>query len=979
MTHDSIFWYGNFNYYLLSLANGELPLWDPYSFSGTAFYPSYNVLSLLDPTVTLMVPLIWIFDASALDVYHWNHLLRLFIYYWGIYLLACHISENRWAALLGATFTLFVIGSNSLRQHGVWLSAIYFPFIFLFLLKLFSPRTRSEHKGWLFISLCYVTGISLYNHIPSYLFIVLFLLLAYYFSISQKRMLLRKFPVPDLSHRIIFILKIAGFIAGFFVVGIIPLKNLSYILLILGLIAVLFAIPFYGNRSFLKILNAIGWVKGSLGVVMLLILSGPFFYTLGRLVSSDSEDFGYLRVDVYNAYDLMVHISNSSLFQPKQHFFAAGDYLISALFPFADIRYFMGMYTQWEVVLLLGLVPLILIVCLFKQSQSPYKNLILYLVIALICIMATPSFLYDAILQYFPGYKTIRVPLIFLGYFYVFWTVLLALIVKETFILYESSQTLKDRTLPVLACVFVLHCVLLFLYANNLPSDQSTESILKYKNWVEENLVSNVWLLILAYASVSLFIAYSRKSVRLLCGLGMCLLTLFQVFELIQLYRFFATQPAHYSAEGAYHKRRDFKYSPVRVPSAPRLGTFWAYQAPMFRIPTAGPLYQKDYMIVNKRSFDFIRWVPVENQRVLSGIGAQRFGFFDDITIVPNSMEALKQIANMTPDELGKLAIIERSMADTLTAEQTLNYKTLPPPPPLPELANLYNQLTRLYTKKLQIGFKNWPPDKEIVQQDADPAEIGRNPIPSKSENGRIFLPTHNRDFDLNWPWDDEHLGYFQGYINHLDSSRFSLAYFAHAFLPVSSEPESENRFCFSNKYNDGTIPNSNEEPSPYSPQPNLCAVDKRDNEISISNKLWFISYIKEINFFKENQKEKENLWIISLDPETTTPDASPYARDEPTQVTDFGPNYIKFEINNSKGGLFYYADAYSKDWKAWVDGEPMPVLRANFNYKAVYLEEGSHTLEFKFKPTLFIYIVCIFMMTSIVGLIIPARSLMRK
>jgi hypothetical protein len=118
-------------------------------------------------------------------------------------------------------------------------------------------------------------------------------------------------------------------------------------------------------------------------------------------------------------------------------------------------------------------------------------------------------------------------------------------------------------------------------------------------------------------------------------------------------------------------------------------------------------------------------------------------------------------------------------------------------------------------------------------------------------------------------------------------------------------------------------------------------------------------------------------LW--ALDPVKVTPEHSPYARDEPTEVLDFGPNHVRFKIDNSKAGLFYYADTYSKHWTAQVDGEDTSILRANFNFKAVSVDKGQHVVEFRFEPSLFIIFLVAFIFVSIPGMVLPVRAVWNK
>jgi uncharacterized membrane protein YfhO len=38
-------------------------------------------------------------------------------------------------------------------------------------------------------------------------------------------------------------------------------------------------------------------------------------------------------------------------------------------------------------------------------------------------------------------------------------------------------------------------------------------------------------------------------------------------------------------------------------------------------------------------------------------------------------------------------------------------------------------------------------------------------------------------------------------------------------------------------------------------------------------------------------------------------------------------------------------------DWVAYVDGEKQPVVRANFTFRAVYLQAGMHEIHMVYQP----------------------------
>jgi len=67
--------------------------------------------------------------------------------------------------------------------------------------------------------------------------------------------------------------------------------------------------------------------------------------------------------------------------------------------------------------------------------------------------------------------------------------------------------------------------------------------------------------------------------------------------------------------------------------------------------------------------------------------------------------------------------------------------------------------------------------------------------------------------------------------------------------------------------------------------------------------------------------------------------------------VAGFSPNHLMVEVNAERNEFLYYADAYHERWYCEVDGKPVPVLRANFAYKAVVIPVGKHSVKFYYDP----------------------------
>ncbi|MGD8699521.1 MAG: YfhO family protein [Gemmatimonadales bacterium] len=68
----------------------------------------------------------------------------------------------------------------------------------------------------------------------------------------------------------------------------------------------------------------------------------------------------------------------------------------------------------------------------------------------------------------------------------------------------------------------------------------------------------------------------------------------------------------------------------------------------------------------------------------------------------------------------------------------------------------------------------------------------------------------------------------------------------------------------------------------------------------------------------------------------------------------EWGINNQKLEVEASGPALLVVSDNYYPAWRATVDGEPVPVVRANYLMRAVPVPAGAHQVEFVYNSGLF-------------------------
>lgn len=72
-------------------------------------------------------------------------------------------------------------------------------------------------------------------------------------------------------------------------------------------------------------------------------------------------------------------------------------------------------------------------------------------------------------------------------------------------------------------------------------------------------------------------------------------------------------------------------------------------------------------------------------------------------------------------------------------------------------------------------------------------------------------------------------------------------------------------------------------------------------------------------------------------------------------QVTDRGANTITIQATTDQPGFLVVSEQYFPGWKVYVDGDESQIYKANGTMRAVFLEEGTHKVEFRYRPMSFI------------------------
>src|SRR4030042_6661511 len=71
-------------------------------------------------------------------------------------------------------------------------------------------------------------------------------------------------------------------------------------------------------------------------------------------------------------------------------------------------------------------------------------------------------------------------------------------------------------------------------------------------------------------------------------------------------------------------------------------------------------------------------------------------------------------------------------------------------------------------------------------------------------------------------------------------------------------------------------------------------------------------------------------------------------------EITSEKNNRLQLLVNSKEDNLLVLSDTYCPGWKAFVDGTPRKIYRANYGFRAVPLSAGTHRGEFVYHPLSF-------------------------
>jgi hypothetical protein len=138
-------------------------------------------------------------------------------------------------------------------------------------------------------------------------------------------------------------------------------------------------------------------------------------------------------------------------------------------------------------------------------------------------------------------------------------------------------------------------------------------------------------------------------------------------------------------------------------------------------------------------------------------------------------------------------------------------------------------------------------------------------------------------------------------------------------------------------------------------PQNNVDRIQRRS---TATGNAWFVD---RVTFVKDNNQEMQA--ISSFDPSKESFVHEEFkskidekrlglANNASIKLTSYHPDKMEYEYSAPNDVFAVFSEVYyDKGWKAYVDGEEVPILRADYILRALQLPGGNHKVEFVFDP----------------------------
>jgi hypothetical protein len=394
------------------------------------------------------------------------------------------------------------------------------------------------------------------------------------------------------------------------------------------------------------------------------------------------------------------------------------------------------------------------------------------------------------------------------------------------------------------------------------------------------------------------------------------------------------------------HQPKPYIYRNYRSIYIPGYFRFVTFQEALLKRDAALPdifHYMGNVVFVSKRYYEFITHVSMDTIFAAAGVTSPKVRFFEKAYIASAREEVLKKMANVSPDSLN----------DSLLFIETVN-----------------------------------PQNYAQVKREISPAQYPRMAVPTLEQNpmerikktfpvAGVFSAKHYHRLE---PRENDIYGFpkdWQLYaldINNIDGH------------PLFKNPIPKELLTLEDA-NIGRIIILKESLAPVM----LYGVSRKPAPVFLNSMRTYgdMAYRAEAGPPLEVFTMKDGT-VISTKPFDgylllDTLERKSSDMDREIKSIAFDANKVTFSVHNEKPGFLYYADGWSPYWKAYDNGKSVEVLKANYNFKAVFIPPGEHIISFVFEPNHYIgalgcyFVALVFALSLIIVLFIRDRRRQQK
>jgi hypothetical protein len=96
---------------------------------------------------------------------------------------------------------------------------------------------------------------------------------------------------------------------------------------------------------------------------------------------------------------------------------------------------------------------------------------------------------------------------------------------------------------------------------------------------------------------------------------------------------------------------------------------------------------------------------------------------------------------------------------------------------------------------------------------------------------------------------------------------------------------------------------------------------------------------------------ERSHLRQLKADYSSPMTEVGPTPARSSARIVSYQGNDVAIEVETDRAGVLVLHDIYYPGWEVRVDGQPVPLLRANLLFRGVEVPAGRHRVEFEFRP----------------------------